>query len=212
MSASSLFGLVEKHRRCTNCALSTKRIANNEQVCIGTGMSDAIGLIIVPRPVYNEPDKPAMYGANTAELKMMKAIWAKSKINPNDWYHTTAVACRGSEQTPDNMNKYIAACNERLADTVLVISPKIVVCCGLESLNAFYMRDMTGTPKGWVNHPELASAFEVFYTYDFTKYIENKAADVPGWQDVAKEIMEHWNYIGARASEVSGKIIDSTPL
>lgn len=205
---TSLFNLIEKHRRCTKCGLGSKRIANGEMVCIGTGMAEAIGLVIIPRPVYTDKDEPAAYGRNTAELKMMKAIWAKAKLNPNDWFYTTAIACRGSEteKDPSVINEYIAACNERLADTLYVVSPKIVVCCGLESLNAFFMRDMAGTPKGWVKNPELPTPYEVFYTYDYTRYLENKAAEVEGWQEVAKEMMEHWTFIGIRADEVSGKI------
>jgi uracil-DNA glycosylase family 4 len=150
-------------------------------------MADAIGVLIAPNLTFGVSDTPAVYGFSTEEREIIQKIWRAAAIDSDDFYITSSVACKG-DATPQT----IEACASRLTDTIVAISPKLVVCSGIQALNAFFGKDMTGTEKGWVKGSPY---YEVFYTYNLSQYVQYKKDNVTGWEDVANEIFNHWKEI-----------------
>lgn len=177
---------IEKHVDCLKCQLGTNRIQNKEKVVFTFGMFDSIGLIIIPKPVYNEKDKPAPYGSSTEELKILRAIWEKTGLDADNWSITTGIGCKG-EITKDNVD----ACSERLSDILFAISPKIVVTCGNKSAYAFTKK---APPKtyGWQNDEDVKH-YRWMHSYDISEYMELRSAEPQKALEIAKQMMEHWS-------------------
>jgi len=146
---------------------------------IGQGVYDAIGLVIIPKPIYPDSDGPAAYGKSTEELSILRSIWKKAGLDPGEWFITTAAKNREGDID-----------NDRLCDIVEAISPRIVVCCGKEALQAFLgPTKAEGAFKGVL---PLDGHYIVLYTYDLNKYVENRNAYPEEAKKIAAEIMEHW--------------------
>jgi len=183
--------VIKKYSDCTKCDLSVQRFANKQSVVFFHGMFMASGLIIIPKPVYKDEEKPAAYGASSDELKIMKSIWNKLDLDPDDWIITTAIGCKG-----DISKENVDACSERLSDIIYSVSPKVIVTCGNKSAYAFTKK---APPKkqGW-QPKEESQYYDWFHTHDFSDYVEAKEKDQDKALSIAEDIMEHWTMIKSR--------------
>lgn len=180
--------VIEKHSSCIKCPLSTQRIANKQSIVFFHGMFMATGLVIIPKPVYKDDERPASYGASAEEIKIIKSIWNKVGLDPDDWILTTAIGCKG-EITKENVD----ACSERLSDIIHSISPKIIVTCGHKSAYAFTKK---APPKKYGWQPDSESRYyQWLHTYDFSDYLENKDKNPDIAMSMAEEMMSHWESV-----------------
>lgn len=159
----------------------------NLPICMGNGNVDAVGMIIIPAPRFTK--HPAPYDYDAPETQLLKQITRAADINIDNWFITPAVVCKSAEVHID----HFTSCRGRLKELLAALSPGIVVLCGKVSLQAF--TGLETAPRGALG--DLCSnTYRPFYTYDFTDYLEGKDEERPGWQQVAKEMMEHWTEIG----------------
>lgn len=179
--------IILKHHECIKCPLSAIRIINNQKVAFIHGMFNAIGLVIIPQPIYTNEETPSIYGPSAKELQIMKSIWAKVKLDPNLWAITTAIGCKG-EITKENVD----SCSERLSDIVWAISPKIIVTCGNKSAYAYTKKT---PPKifGPVNSSPN-DKYKWIHTYDITDYLKVREEDPQMAIGIATQMMEHWQH------------------
>lgn len=194
MTIQYIYDTIEKHKECKKCSLYIDREKNNEQVSFGTGMIDAQGLIIVPKPRFKGPITRGPYSTDSEETEMLKGIFKTVGLIEEEWWITSAIGCKG-ELTDDN----IASCRDRLNDIIWSISPRVIVCCGRSSLTAFAgsTPEVLGAKRGEFRQSldEQRNYYRVYLTYDFTQYIKNKADNVSGWEQTGDIIIEDWQNI-----------------
>lgn len=146
---------------------------------IGNGYEKAKCLLIVPKPICDK-DMPAAYGYNTPEANMLKGIFTKLEIDPQDWWITTAADETGVVSLP------------RLCDILYEISPKLVILAGIDSCNAFFGNDDLKSYG-----PIECENYQVYFTIDFSQYLNAKQTnpDHPGTIECAKELFKQWQEI-----------------
>jgi uracil-DNA glycosylase family 4 len=195
MTVQYLFDTINKHENCIKCELGKLRISNNEKVSFGTGMVNAKGLIIVPKPRFSAGRMVGPYSMDSEEVSTLKSLWSAIKMDPDDWYITSAIGCKTEEITDD----HIRNCRDRLGDIVSSISPRVVVCFGRTSLRAFAgdSDETKAAQPGLFDLQDPNIYYKTYLTYDITQYIQGKARNVEGWQQIGNQILEDWKNIKA---------------
>lgn len=178
--------LQESYSNCMKCDLSDNRIAASEKIALGQGRVDALGLIIVPTPVFNKPQFPAAYALQSEEYGILSQIFKKIGLSVDDWYITPSVMCKGQAKLD-----HVLACNERLSSLVEIISPKYIVLMGSQAQYSFFGKSRNKGDMGWVSNKH----YKVFYTHNITDYINLKSKNDETCQTLAKEMMQHWTQI-----------------
>jgi uracil-DNA glycosylase len=197
MSYKQIYEIQEEWDGCVACPLGEKGPGN--QVCIGSGNTEAIGLLITPWPVFKNNAAP--YERGTPEADALTKIWAKADIDPAQWYHTSTVACPPLRHEPPVGMEFveglefdeIEACKQRLCDIVLAISPAVVVLSGIEALDAWY-GDVhePSMPYGPIPHEH----YKIVYTYDLHRFLEGKDKISPEEAKMkSQKILNHWKNI-----------------
>ena len=198
MTITAMYEVSEKYANCQKCSLGALRDKNQQKMCFGSGNMDAVGLLIIPSPVYN--GAPAAYGADTEEAKVLQGIFNSLKIDKDLWFITTVLACKEDTEKPFGEAE-IDACLPRLCDTLYSISPKIVVLAGRVSLETFYRGMETKDIRfGWVT--QYPTEFEVYRTPDISAYLRLKKDNDQYTSQIANQMFKDWQEIQRRTLEI----------
>jgi len=184
MNYEELTDIQDKFSRCEPCEMNHS---------IGQGRLDAIGIIIVPRPVSLNKNFPSIYSSDSREMDVLSMIFSKVDLHIDDWYITSTVTCPNSSLTKQD----VLDSNERLKRILYIVSPKIVVLCGPQSYFAFFGK-FANASYGVVK----CNNYEVFYNYDLTKYLKEKLEDPSQCQDTAKAMFQIWTKISKISAQV----------
>lgn len=186
--SENLYNVEQIYKDCIKCDLSERRKALGQTVEFGTGYTDALAILVTPRPLtYSNEDTP--------EADVLKQIWNKVQLDPRDWYYTATIMCPNQGTI---IIDQIKACNERLKRTLYSISPKVVVLMGGPSYFAFF-----GYYKEEKFGPIPSENYNVFYTYDIKDYLELKATNNQEATVMALEIFDHWQQITDKIRSIS---------
>lgn len=189
MTIQFLSDLKEKHKNCVKCPLHEERIKANNSVCVGTGLANSVGIIIVPQPIYEDGVKPNIYRRGSQEEAILQAIFKRVGLSLEDWFLTSAISCKGD---PNDRN--IDACGERLSDTLFAISPAIVVCLGERALRAYLGETSSFTRDQNPISDQVQCNAIVYTTHDISDYIKLKA-EKGNWETKAAEMFADWKDI-----------------
>ena len=178
MNYEKLAAIQEQYSYCEECKVHHS---------IGQGRVDAIGLLIVPKPISNNKEYPATYDNSSSEFKILCSIFNKVKLDIDDWYITPTVGC----------DKYcnkdgVLKANERLKKIIHFISPKIIVLSGAQSFYAFF---------GKVNKEKniykeiICDKYKVVYTKDLSEYLISKTSEDSNTAKYAEDIFNTWKTV-----------------
>ena len=186
MNYEEISKLQESYASCMKCDLSDHRIAGSEKIVLGQGRIDAVGLIVIPTPIFTKPQYPAAYAIDSEEYEILSQIFKKTGLSLDDWYITPTVMCKGRAKLD-----HLLACNERLSELVKIISPKYVVLMGKQSYYSFFGVSQGKEDLGWISNKN----YKTFYTHNLSEYIGLKTKNDSKCQNMAKTMMNHWKTI-----------------
>jgi len=154
----------------------------NRYGAIGKGLDNAEALLILSAPI----GKDTILDPKSEEANILSAIWNKLGIDRDNWFITFPT---------DN--------NQRLCDITKLISPKIVVCCGAQALKAFVGPSVAESIKD-KGKLVVDCPYVIWYTYDISMYVANKAAYPKEAVTIAANMMRHWQDIKKDLDSVLG--------
>lgn len=186
---------INKHKKnweeCSQCTLGKARRDRNELMCLGKGALPADLLVVVPRPLFQNPQAPTPYEVDSEEHKMMTQICQKVGIDRQKMHVTSTVVCQPEKDQVVNID-HVIACRSRLKELTAMVNPKAVMLMGPEAMFAWTNENIGILEKGPVELDEVRSTM---WTHDFTRYLNLKQDDPAKAAEQAKELFSHWQWI-----------------
>lgn len=188
MSYKNISQLIQEYSTCKDCNLHLARDKNEDAIFIGQGSTTAELLVVVPRPIFIEPNGPIAFEITSEEFQMYKKITDKLQFDRQKIYITTTVACQPKDGHSISMSN-VDACRSRINKLVEIINPKAVMLLGPESLYSWTGENISKSKMGIV---PLDKERVCYWSHDFSRYIKTKSSDRLKSETMAKEIFSHW--------------------
>lgn len=180
----------EQWKNCTNCTLSEVRT----QVVFGTGNENARLVFIGEAPGRDEDINGVPFVGQAGQMfdKILNAVG----IDRNEIWITNTCLCRPKIDEVGRKNrapnaKEIKACQSRLQEEMIIISPQIVVLAGNTPLYMATGKRGITKHRGWVTSGDkkvYATLHPASLMYGSAEQIKQKKRCVwEDWQEIARE-------------------------